>query len=224
MNKVAVLLGAQRCGTHFLGSCIGSHPDITYVDEITVPMSLKKIQERVRTIEDINDYISEFYSSVNTDWVLLDIKYRHIFKPLNTWIEEKKVIHIKRTDIKAVFYSMMYAEIRRSNRTGEYAEWVKNWDDKKRAKKPEGNAPTIQWKSDKYEALENWLKRNWNYYKNIGLEFEYNKLTDNKQTTKLPKWASKKICDFLGVEYHLLTTNLSKMSPSNFKEYIKCGC
>lgn len=218
-HDLVVLLGGQRTGTHFLGTCIGSHPEVEYVDEITTIARLNNLKKNYKTKEDLEQFLDKVFEG-RKKVILLDVKYGHIYKALEDFIMDNKLIHIKRKDTEAVYYSMIHAEYRRNFKVGEYSEEVEDLDGKIKAKPPKF-FPEVGFNSRHIVAIKKWHEKFWEKFDGKGLELEYGKLTGNKQTDKLPKWASDEICSYIGIEKKLLKTGLKKMSPKNYDDYYK---
>jgi len=217
INKRYVFqIAHQRSGSHFLGFCIGSHSQITYVDELTRIKSLKLLREQLKTKEDVIKLLDSKFEYIKTPRVLVDIKYDHMMPALEELMKESKVIHIFRENKLDTYYSALHAQYRKSNRLGEYIEGGEVTNIKK---KPE-RYPTFKYEEGViYLLIRNELMFRRKYGHLIGLTFSYEELTKNESIKKLPTWAMRKICKFLEIEEHPMVAKTIKMSPSSVKYF-----
>lgn len=212
MNIVAIL-GHERTGTHLLGTCIGSHPDVRYLDEITTLARSQYLRDNTRTLEQLHDFLERKLARYNEPVLLLDCKLGHIdlIAPLGEFLAERKVIGITREDDEAWMYSWGHAQMRKDLSLAEYG------DTPKAEAKPDHEMPTVILTASAQDWIEERRaceKRHWH----LGdMWFTYEALTENQNVDQLPEWAAQQICSFLGLEVLPLTTTMVKMSPANLE-------
>ncbi len=207
----------QRSGSHFLGYCMGTHPDITYVDEITTIKSIKLLYEQLKTKEDVIKLLDDKFGDIKTPLVLVDIKYRHMMPALAEVMHNSKVIHLFRENKLDTYYSALHAQYRKNNKTGEYVDGGEITDIKEKL----NDFPTFARDEDVvYLLIKNELNFRRKYGYLAGLTFSYEELTKNNFVKKLPTQAMKKICKFLEIEEHPMTAKTIKMSPTKVRYHM----
>lgn len=215
-KRYVFLVAHQRSGSHFLGYCIGSHPAVTYVDEITRIKPLKYLREQLKTKEDIFRLLDDKFGDIKTPLVLVDIKYRHILPALAEAMKDSRVIHLFRENKLNTYYSALHAEYRRHKKTGEYVDGGEVTD----VKKTPDKFPRFRYNDEVISHLiegEMYFRRK--YGDLVGLTFSYEELTGNRNVKGLPTEVAKKICKFLGIEEQPLTARTIKMSPPRVRGY-----
>jgi hypothetical protein len=194
MNFIAIM-AQQRSGTHFLGTAIGSHPDIEYTGELfcrDIPHTERQMIDQIGRV--VGD----------TRVVCLDCKYNQISAPVEAFLarHEVKVIHLVRRDRLAAYFS------------GELHTW--------RGEHPDsGHTPTFDFDLRKYNEIEQsveWHQRRLGYLTDLKLYYE--DLTGNRDTIGLPHWANRMICTLAHVDIRQLTTSHGKEAPVNYRDYL----
>jgi hypothetical protein len=214
---IASLLTAQYSGSYFLGTAIGSHPDIYHMDELEIGELVSELRESGR---DILEAIEDLYDEPIK---LVSLKYNSINKVTMPLLSECKVIHLYRNDFKRMYYSYIFCEQRKSNQEGEFKRgtWkpkIAKRDD--RTYQEPIDPDKIVWDgSDGKRAFNNMkdgiLKSRNEYDPYTDLVLVYEELTDNKETHEIPEKYGRQICELLGIEYKKLTTPLVKKSPTD---------
>jgi len=197
-SRLAVLIAMQRSGTHFLGSAIGSHPDVKYTGEIfcrNVPRDKSRMVAGIERVQ-----------CGGFEVVCLDVKYNQISPPVEAILPDvRAVIHLIRRDRLAHYFS------------GELHSW--------RGRNPnaeKGFVPTFDFSLSHFNALN--YRTKWGFdkfrkYETVRLVYE--DLTAGRQTDTLPDWASEKICKALGVEFAPLEAGTVKSAPVRYLEYLR---
>jgi len=190
------IMAHQRSGTHFLGSAIASHPQIKYTGEIfcrNVPQNEAQMRAGILRV------------ACGAEVICLDCKYNQISPPLEAFLNkpEVKVIHLVRRDRLAAYFS------------GALQTW--------RGQHPDADhVPTLCFILDQYRAIEEEVER---HKHRLGyltdLKLYYEDLTNNRDTTSMPPWASRMICDLIGVEHKPLTMPPGKEAPVRYLEYLQ---
>lgn len=208
-DKFIAILAHQRSGTHLLGSCLDSHPEIEYIDEIFD-------RRRVESEGQLKKILSRFEGKEK--FLCLDVKYNQITLPIERFLQNIKVIHLIRRDIKAMYFSgRLHGFYKRKLRVkGTTGERVARYQEIAKSQKQIPKIPFNQGKFDKWAKGVERGRAKYSYLED--LRFHYEDLTGNKQIKTLPKWASEDICEFLGIEYCSLTTSNIKFSPTNIEE------
>ena len=192
--RVMAIMAHQRSGTHFLGSAIGSHPQIKYVGEI--------FYHSPRTMQAIFNGIDRVASGAEV--LCLDCKYNQITPPLETFLSQReiKVIHLVRRSRLAAYFSGALHSWRNGGHMGE-------------------EIPVFDFDLDVYGEIEDEVAR---HQRRLGyltdLKLFYRDLTGGRDTTVLPAWASEMICRLVEVEAVSLTTSLGKEAPVNYLDYL----
>lgn len=189
------IMAHQRSGTHFLGAAIGSHPDIKYTGEIfcrNVPQSTAEMRKTILRV------------ACGADVICLDCKYNQISPSLEAFLQrpDVKVIHLVRRDRLAAYFS------------GALHAW--------RGQRPDaGEVTTFRFMPDVYREIEEFVQA---HQRRLGyltdLKLYYEDLTHNKDTVLLPIWASRMICDLVGVVHRPMTTSYGKEAPVNYRDYL----
>jgi len=195
--RLAAVMAQQRSGTHFLGSCLGSHPDVKYTGEIfcrNVPQTweqLVKMLDRVVCDE--------------CKVVVLDTKYNQINPLMEQLLErpEVTVIHLLRKDLLRLYFS------------GEVHSWRGQPGNK-------DHIPVFKFNDPRYREIVQARREcieQFSYLEDLRLVYE--DLTANQEVPGLPEWASRQICDLLGVEFQMLTTGCRKEAPVDFRKHLE---
>ena len=217
-DRYIFLVAHQRSGSHFLGYCIGQHPQITYVDEITTLKSVEELHKQLKTEKDVLDLLEDKYGDIKTPMVLIDVKYEHIMPALEKVMKKSKVIHMFRENKLDTYYSALHSHYRREHKLGEYIEGGEVTDVKEKPEDP----PMFLYEDDVvFHLIRNELMFRRKYGYLVGLTFSYEELTKNALIKKLPDWAMKKICKFLKIEECPMVARTIKMSPANVKYYFE---
>jgi hypothetical protein len=208
-DRFVALIGHQRTGTHLLGTCIGSHPAVSYLDELTTHWRLDWLSAQAGTPADFARMLDRKFADAKEPWLLFDVKFNMIkhVPALEEFLRLHRVIGIIRENEDAWFYSFLHAHYRKERGLAEYGE----------ADKAEAVAD-YPLPSLKYPE---WLKTQetatkWAYYARFlylaDRIFSYEDLTQNVDVKDLPEWACHVICQYLDVVPMQLTTTLTKMS------------
>lgn len=194
--KLISTISHQRSGSHLFGTLLDSHKDIHFLGEFT---------HAVLT-DDIN---------------LIDFKYSYLRKnpDLIHFVENNsyKIIQIHRRDIKRVYYSTIHAEVRRNEKTGEYADEIIDLQGKINAEKVKEH-PRIPINQERISILDkrnNYLFSKYNVLADMVVYYE--DLTNNEEIKEMPEQIATKVLNLIGVDYQKLTTPLRKQSPKNPK-------
>ncbi len=207
----------QRSGSHFLGYCMGTHPDITYVDEITTIKSIKLLREQLKTKEDVIKLLDDKFGDINTPLVLIDVKYRHMMPVLTEVMNDSKVIHLFRENKLNTYYSALHAQYRKNNKTSEYVDGGEITDIKE---KPNDFPIFARDEDVVYLLIKNELDFRRKYEHLAGLTLSYEQITKNENVKSLPFPVIQKICKFLEIENYPMTARTIKMSPSNVRYHM----
>ena len=197
LGPLAAIMAQQRSGTHMLGSCIGSHPNVKYTGEIfcrNVPTSWARLVDTVKRVE-----------CGGWDVIVLDVKYNQISPPVEQLLREIPVIHLLRQDERRLYFSGQL-----------HSYWGSHPKDKER-----GFIPTLAFHQPTFDAImyaRQWAIQKFSYLEDLRLVYE--DLTDNQEVTELPAWACRRICETLGVEYRILTTDYKKNAPRGIEQFL----
>jgi hypothetical protein len=189
------IMAHQRSGSHFLGSAIGSCPEIKYVGEIFYYPPVD--------IQDVVDGIDRV--AHGADVICVDTKYNQITPPLEEYLArpEVKVIHLIRRDRLAAYFSGALHTWRGEGHEGE-------------------EIPIFDFDLSVFNEIEEEVtlhQRRLGYLTNLQLCYE--DLTHRgRDTTILPDWASRGICNLAGVDVCSLTTPLGKEAPVHYLCYL----
>lgn len=195
--RFIAIMAHQRSGTHFLGSAIGSHPDIKYTGEIfcrNVPNSESEMMKRISRV------------ACGAEVICLDCKYNQISPPLEALLfrYDVKIVHLVRRDRLAAYFS------------GELHTWHGQHPDA-------DHVPTFCFDLDKYREIEESVER---YQKRLGyltdLKLYYEDLTNNQDTIALPYWANVMICTLARVDQRQLVTTYGKEAPVDYRKHLDC--
>ena len=194
--RFIAIMAHQRSGTHFLGSAVASHPDIKYTGEIFcrhVPSRMSDVRARILRV------------ACGAKVICLDTKYNQISPPLEKFLarHEVKVIHLVRRDRLAAYFS------------GELHTW--------RGKHPDADeVPTFCFNLDRYRKIEKSVQRRMRRFGYLtDLRLYYEDLTNNQDTVALPVWASRMICDLVGVYNMQMTTSYGKEAPVDYRAHLE---
>ncbi len=193
LERIAVLLGQQRTGTHMLGDMIGSHPDVKYTGEIFWS------HKRARDWDDMVAKIDRV-SGGGFPLILIDVKYNQITDPVARLLPQVKVIQIIRRDAERLYYS------------GELHSFVGDHP----GAATTGRRFRVDWK--RFHAIKDAQDRGVNKWARVaGLVLHYEDITQNRQTNIMPGEYSRQVCEFLGIELRSLTTGTLKEGPEDIK-------
>jgi len=189
------IMAHQRSGTHFLGSAIGSHPQIKYVGEI--------FYHSPRTMQAIFNGIDRVASGAEV--LCLDCKYNQITPPLETFLSQReiKVIHLVRRNRLAAYFSGALHSWRNGGHMGE-------------------EIPVFDFDLDVYGEIEDEVAR---HQRRLGyltdLKLYYGDMTGGGcDTLILPDWANEMICRLADVDVQPLITPCGKEAPVNYLDYL----
>jgi len=203
-EKYCAIVSHQRSGTHLLGSCLDSHPDVSYVDEIF-------LHKRFQDLSSVLRFVSKFDGH---ERICVDAKYNQISKPVEEFLKRIRVIHLVRRDIKRMYFSDLLHRF--YNVRGTTEERLLLYQKIAMSRKELPEIPFNQKGFNRYlEQVENGRQK---YGYLGGLTLYYEDLTSNESITSLPEESTRKICEFLGIEYHPLTTSRIKFSPIKIPE------
>ena len=202
MAENFVIVSAPRAGSHMLTSMIGSHPDLKINGE-RMWLSRKQIFKAV--------------NGFNT-------KYNTIKRLL--WAEEfvgAKVIHLIRMGLLRQTASYMLHRLRLE--TGEAAHDISGMDtiDAGRLfRRPEEQTGDKQVSAvaldiDTFSKTMNTIVRKTKRFSSVfsgwsdAITVFYEDITDDRSTNVMPEKESDRICDFLGVDRCILSTEMNKL-------------
>lgn len=215
----------QRSGTHFLGSCLNSHPNLTYIGEafglsgnrqhpgerfatsIGCPLAKKDWEKLVICLEKI--YAEFSHKSMCT--IVLDVKYNQITPALAKLLERIKVIRLIRRDFRARYFSELYWEIFKKNPL--------QWALAKETLQIPINRKTFDENACRDAMKVRVFQNKLGYLADLDLYYE--DLTNNEQANELPRAAVEMICNFLEIKYHRLTTSMSKIAPCTIDDFLQ---
>lgn len=196
--RLMTVMSHQRSGTHFLGSCIGSHPAVKYTGEIFGGGKLPGSEERLKEI--LGRVMCGGF-----EVVCLDTKYNQINRYVAALLAQDgvKVVHLIRRNLLRLYFS------------GELHTW--------RGQNP-GNKkmPTFQFHPKRFSAIERQIegyRRRFAYLADVTVYYE--ELSGNRATRRLPKRTAEMVCGMADVEYMPLTTDHKKRAPVDFLRYLK---
>jgi len=197
LDRIALLIGRQRSGTHMLGAMIGSHPRVKYTGEIFWS------HKRARDWGDMMTKI-ERVAGGGFDVILVDVKYNQISAPVETLVAhpEVKVIQIIRRDIRRLYYS------------GELHTFYGNnpWAKEDRV------AMTFRVDPARLEALRRSQAEQVAKWKRfVDMQLFYEDLTGNREVEIMPEKYSQAVCMCLGIEVKELTTGTKKVAQSDIE-------
>lgn len=219
-DNFAVILAYQRSGTHFLGSCLDSHPQIKYVGEIFGQSpnlqhpgeqfgkenGFHKLKQSDHGIERSLELLtSEFINDKKAKLIVMDIKYNQITHPLEHLLHDLKVIHLIRKDLRRRFFSMLLWEKYKKYPVLRSFGVIPHFDISEA--KLKRNMAEVKRLQEKYSYLED-------------LRLYYEELTQNHQVNRLPTSIEKRLCGFLGLDWGPLSTLSIKIAPINIDEFI----
>jgi len=196
-KRIIAVISHQRSGTHFLGSCIGSHPAIKYTGEIfwgeKTPLTTGQMWKTLDRV-----------MCGRVEVVCLDTKYNQLSQPVRGLLaqDEVKVIHLIRRNALRLYFS------------GELHTW--------RGRNP-GNAeiPVLQFSEARFNSTAQEIER---YKLALGyladVTMYYEDLTSDRPTYQLPDWASEQLCELAGVAYMPMTTDTKKNAPVDFLQHL----
>jgi len=218
-KRIAVILSHHRSGSHLLGWYIGSHPDVCYIDELTRHIKTSRLG-RLETQDDVRDLILRAARHDDSPVVVVDFKYRMLDlcpSALLFMDQCPRVIHLYREDEDAFYYAWCHAQVRKREKTAEYADGVE------RTEVEEPPLPPRIWRD---EALKRKLvsvvqEQRARYAPFATLELTYEQITGGGQEVEtLPRDVDKQICDLLGVPLKPMRAQTRKMSPSDYDVYL----
>lgn len=196
--KIAAIMAQQRSGTHMLGSCLGSHPDIKYTGEIfcrNVPQTHEQAMASIKPV------LCGGYTAI-----VLDTKYNQISRPVRRLLEREDVtvIHLLRRDLLALYFSGELHSYRSRNPNSQ-------------------DIPTFQFDKQRfYSIVEARRMRIAKLSYLADLTLVYEDLTGGGMPiTALPEWTGQRLCEALGVPIRQLTTDHQKAAPPDFLEYLE---
>lgn len=215
MIKFAIIT-QQRSGSNLLRSFLNQHPDIYCYGEMFSPSGTVKDnffkdkdlivkiafyhKEQNKNIEDYLNYL--FSSAKKYNAVGIDLKYNQINDEVLNYLlkNDIKIIHLIRKDILATWLSDYLVDGRRKNKL------PRRIDPKQLKRQMRFTLHSI----NKYK------KQNFKDY----LTLSYKEMTDNKNINELPKELTKKILDFLKVDYRKLKSKRMKKNKWDYENMI----
>lgn len=183
----------QRSGSHFLQTCLGSHTNISCFGEV------------VGAIASGREFIEETPRSNVRGAIVMYNQWERVIDQVHF----DKIIHLVR-DPKKTAYSVVRnrrdKEVRREAHRAHY-----------RVGDP--LPPLYDASSEEVMAWEGQIQSSRTWFEDIHrgwptLTVAYEALTSDRSTEILPREETRRILDFLGVEYQDLSTRLIKGGPT----------
>lgn len=177
------ILANRRSGSHLLATLLDSHPDLTMYDEVVNDKAVKVLPDK--KFEELGE---------NEGCIILYQQFLKLAPERQKKVLNNKIIHLKR-DIEDQARS--YWVMRNMNLPVHTTEKVRY--------------PNINDDYKKYIAIVKQLQNTIDTMSIPALNITYEWLTNNEDTSCLPREKAWTLTNYLGVPAQDLTTNLKKL-------------
>jgi hypothetical protein len=202
----AVILSTQRSGTGLLEEYLASHPDVEGGGEVLKTPSAWATR-----------FLQDFFEDGEAQVRLCRLMYNQLTAPVILWLQmnEVRIIHLIRED-----------HVRR-----EVSNWINR--QKQRTGRPSAHAYE-EWEPVQIEVDVPWITRKirevqgqiegFRHLFRSGpyLEVTYQEMVgcEGEEITELPTKLSRKLCRFLDLDPHRLSSPQRKQNPADLRSFV----
>jgi LPS sulfotransferase NodH len=219
----AVILTTQRTGSTFLVECLDSHPQVECASEILIGAAdrpapeyrgrFKQVAKVVRMFKSgawrPGHRMEQFYADGSAPVRVFKVMYNQLANPFASRYlqqnEDIRILHLRRHNLLKVHVSKLLMPKRARVQAFEPTSAVQIHVDPAEAIASMQAARALY---SRYDQL---------FARHPRLPLAYEELIDGNQ---LQAGTAARVCDFLGIEQHAMSSRLVKLNPESLREMV----